>query len=216
MRQLHGIGAAKIRWLNEVEEPIDLAQWSKWIENKEKDGFKKKYGSLGMTDTTIEHLIAIGLEERLQLEEIELEDKVSIELNIAHESHNKQAKYVPLQHLSIGQRCTAILNLLLIKRDDPLIIDQPEDHLDNAFIAERIVSELRNLKTKRQILFATHNANIPVFGDAELIVVLENEQSKAILKHIGSIDAPDIRNQAAQILEGGRAAFNMRKEKYGF
>ena len=220
MLNLHGIGAAKIRWLSEVEKPIDLAEWSKWIENKEKDGFRKKYGSLGMTEATIEQLIAIGLEERLQLEEIELKDKVGIELNIAHESHGKQAKYVPMKNLSIGQRCTAILNLLLIQRDDPLIIDQPEDHLDNAFIAERIVSELRNLNTKRQIIFATHNANIPIFGDAELIVVLESEQSgerpKAILKYTGSIDDRDIRNQAAQILEGGEAAFNMRKEKYGF
>jgi ABC-type lipoprotein export system ATPase subunit len=57
--------------------------------------------------------------------------------------------------------------MLLLDNSDPLLMDQPEDNLDNAFIAEWIVTELRNAKSSRQFLFATHNANIPVFGDAE-------------------------------------------------
>ena len=213
MKKLHGLGEAKIEWLDEVEN-IDTRKWSQWIKEKSTNQFKKEYTRYGVTDLTIDRLFAITFEQRLELEEIELKDTVSIKLNVAHE--NETANYVPMENLSIGQKCTAILNLLLIQKDDPLIIDQPEDHLDNAFIAERIVSELRNLKTERQFLFATHNANIPVFGDAELIVVLENRKSKAIFKNIGSIDNPDICEQATQILEGGRAAFDMRKEKYGF
>ncbi len=215
MKNLDGISTARIKWLDEIEEPIDLGQWSQWIKDKGVDKFKEKYKKLGLTDSITDRLFSINTELRLELEEIELEDVVNIELNVAHASEHEE-KYVPMGKLSVGQKCTAILNLLLIKMDAPLIIDQPEDHLDNAFIAERIVSELRKLKTHRQFLFATHNANIPVFGDAELIVVLENEGAKAILKNIGSIDDHAICNQAAQILEGGRAAFDMRKEKYGF
>ncbi|MDA8010418.1 MAG: ATPase, partial [Alphaproteobacteria bacterium] len=88
---------------------------------------------------------------------------------------------------------------------------------DNAFIADRIVSDLRKLKTKRQFLFSTHNANIPVFGDAELIAVLHcDQQGKGKVLHQGSIDDPKVKGHAANILEGGKAAFSMRQAKYGF
>lgn len=215
LQNLDGIGDAKIKWLDDIEEPVDLEQWSQWIRNESKDQFLNKYKPFGLTDTTVKRLFAITLERRLQLEEIEIEDTVKIQLNVAHENE-KEGRYVPIESLSVGQKSTAILHLLLAKLHDPLIIDQPEDNLDNAFIAERIVSDIRNIKTKRQFLFATHNANIPVFGDAELIAVLGNKESKSSIDYIGSIDDPDIRDQATQILEGGKHAFNMRKNKYGF
>lgn len=96
--------------------------------------------------------------------------------------------------------------------------DQPEDNLDNAFIADRIVAELREAKTSRQFLFATHNANIPVFGDAEWIGVFTAAENQGCLglEAQGSIDVPVIRDQVASILEGGRDAFIQRKEKYEF
>ena len=97
-------------------------------------------------------------------------------------------------------------------------MDQPEDNLDNAFIADRIVTELRSAKISRQFIFATHNANIPVFGDAEWIGVLEASDDRAVIPpgHQGAIDVSDIKEKAAEILEGGRDAFNQRKYKYGF
>ena len=108
--------------------------------------------------------------------------------------------------------------LLLLDNQDPLIMDQPEDNLDNAFIAERIVQELRAAKTERQFLFATHNANIPVFGDAEWIGVCTaaEDQAEMPTDAQGSIDIPLIRDHVARILEGGKEAFMQRKEKYGF
>lgn len=215
LKSLHGIGSEKIKWLDEIEDPVDLMQWSQWITEKSKDKFHQKYYNFGLTDSTIGKLLAIDIPQCLKLEEIELEDSLNIELNVAHDDKENE-NYVAIEKLSVGQKCTAILNLLLAKGEAPLIIDQPEDHLDNAFIAERIVSELRALKTNRQFLFATHNANIPVFGDAELIAVLENRDFKAIIKHIGSIDDDSIREQATQILEGGKDAFNVRKDRYGF
>jgi len=87
--------------------------------------------------------------------------------------------------------------------------------LHNAFIADHIVNELRMSKTKRQFIFATHNASIPVFGDAEWIGVLHEAEGRARLCASGSIDAPDVKEFAANILEGGKEAFTHRREKYG-
>ena len=152
----------------------------------------------------------------MKLEALELDHRVDISLNVA----NGQADPVfrPLSKLSTGQQCTAILHMLLLENVDPLFMDQPEDNLDNAFIAERIVTELRDAKISRQFLFATHNANIPVFGDAEWIGVFTaaENQGRLGLEAQGSIDVPVIRDQVASILEGGRDAFIQRKEKYEF
>ena len=98
------------------------------------------------------------------------------------------------------------------------MVDQPEDNLDNAFIADRIVAELRSAKLVRQFLFSTHNANIPVFGDAEWIGVLQSDSGQAVMsKELqGAVDVPAIRDKAAEILEGGKMAFNQRRVKYGY
>ena len=163
-----------------------------------------------------EALTKLQPSQLMQLEALELEHQVDIFLNVAHSQ--SEPNYRPLDKLSTGQQCTAILHLLLLENSDPLIMDQPEDNLDNAFIAERIVSELRSAKTSRQFLFATHNANIPVFGDAEWIGVFSANEDGGSLKSEdqGSIDVPKIRDQVANILEGGRDAFIQRKEKYDF
>ena len=210
---LSGIGAAKIDWVDDARDNLDLIQWSKWIKESNSNAFLKAYKTLGMTLSVAEKLCSLDLNQCLQLEEIELLDTVDIELNTAHEGAKEH--FVPLDSLSIGQKCTAILNLLLLSQDDPLIIDQPEDHLDNAFIANRIVQDLRKFKTNRQFLFASHNANIPVFGDAELIAVLESGKDFSRIDE-GSIDKQEIREKATEILEGGKAAFEMRRRKYGF
>lgn len=148
------------------------------------------------------------------LETVDLEDRVRLELNVAHEG----VSYKPLERLSTGQQCTAILHLLLLDNPDPLVMDQPEDNLDNAFIADRIVQELRTAKTARQFFFATHNANIPVFGDAEWIGVFEATEDRGSIppENQGSVDVPRIRDAAARILDGGREAFLQRQQKYGY
>lgn len=211
---IHGLGEGKVAWLDKVEEHIDLANWSEWIENNKGDRFVQEYEKYGLTLSTAKKLCSLDTQDRLAMEEIELKDIVQIELNVAHD--HSEDKYIPLDRLSTGQKCTAILNMLLVSRDDPLIFDQPEDNLDNAFIAERIVKDIRHLKNRRQFLFTTHNANIPVFGDAELIAVLGSDGETGRINYQGGIDQDDVQKQAADILEGGEEAFNVRKAKYGF
>ena len=207
------IGSSRVKWI-EGPETIDLVEWAQWIAEKKEQSFIAEYKQYGLTKGTVEKMLGMSLDRQLQLQEIELKDVVKIELNTAHSGSTEH--YVDLQNLSTGQKCTAILNLLLLGRDEPLIIDQPEDNLDNAFIAEHIVSDIRQSKTKRQFLFATHNANIPIFGDAELIAVLNSERDKGSIAYQGSIDQSDIQQQSAEILEGGKAAFKARQDKYGF
>ena len=118
---------------------------------------------------------------------------------------------------SLGTLPAAILHVVLLENKDPLIIDQPEDNLDNSFIAEDLIAAIRENKIKRQYIFATHNANIPVFGDAELIVSMEENEGMGIISDggIGSIDTDTVKDHVVRILEGGETAFRMREEKYG-
>lgn len=168
----------------------------------------------GITKGRADAICKLAREELLALEAIDLEDRVQLDLNVAYEGES----YRPLGRLSTGQQCTAILHLLLLDNPDPLVMDQPEDNLDNAFIADRIVQELRSAKTSRQFIFATHNANIPVFGDAEWIGVFAatDIQGSVPPENQGSIDVPHIRDEAARILDGGQEAFLQRQQKYGY
>jgi predicted ATP-dependent endonuclease of OLD family len=117
------------------------------------------------------------------------------------------------EHLSTGQRCTTILPILLTQSERPLLIDQPEDNLDNAFVYETIVRALQSIKGSRQVIFVTHNPNIPVLGDAERVFVFSSDGQHSALKQVGTVD--ECREQIERILEGGREAFLLRKVRYG-
>lgn len=157
---------------------------------------------------------------RLHLEELELGTTTQIELNVAPEGVSQTWR--ALDDLSTGQRATAVLLLLLLESDAPLVVDQPEDDLDNRFISEVVVPKMREEKRQRQFVFSTHNANIPVLGDAELIVGLsasgEPGYGKAVAsqKHMGSIDIDSVRTLVETVLEGGKDAFETRRLKYGY
>ncbi len=117
-----------------------------------------------------------------------------------------------LQDCSFGQRCTAVIVALLSFGNKPLIIDEPEAHLDSKLIAEYLVDLVKNRKQERQIIFATHNANFVVNGDAELILHLEvNHDNKTIITPI-SIENT-IHREKLLLLEGGEEAFKKRDNR---
>jgi len=141
----------------------------------------------------------------LELETLSIDDLPMISLD------EKQ-----IGNLSPGQRCSAIIPIILAEGDTPLIIDQPEDNLDNKLVFELVVDILRALKEKRQIIVATHNPNIPVSGDAEQVVVFESpDKHKCNVAKQASIDDPEIVMNIKAIMEGGDEAFEMRMIKYG-
>ena len=151
-----------------------------------------------------------------QIEELSVGNAVEVQLDIGAGTGTREFK--KMDDLSKGQRATALLLLLLGASRAPLVIDQPEDDLDNRFVYDGIVKNLRELKGKRQIIASTHNANVPVLGDGELIVALEGsgQNGKPVEGGIGSLDDAAIRALAESILEGGPAAFNARQHLYGF
>jgi energy-coupling factor transporter ATP-binding protein EcfA2 len=147
--------------------------------------------------------------DSLELEVVDIEDQVRIELNVAT---IKEPIFKDAAELSRGQKCTALLPLLLARTDSPLIIDQPEDNLDNHFIYETVVNSIQRLKEKRQMIFITHNANIPVLADAELVIVMNSDGKIGYVEKSGSVD--ECRDEIVDLLEGGREAFELRRERY--
>lgn len=141
-----------------------------------------------------------------RIETVALEDQPCIEL-LDGDTFKEST------HLSTGQRCTTILPILLTQSERPLLIDQPEDNLDNAFVYETIVRALQTIKGSRQVIFVTHNPNIPVLGEAERVFVFSSDGQHSTLKQIGTVD--ECREHIETILEGGREAFLLRKKRYG-
>ena len=121
---------------------------------------------------------------------------------------------------SPGQKSAAILAFILNSGTNPLIIDQPEDDLDNSLIYNLIVKSIRKMKNKRQIIIVTHNPNIPVLGDAEGIIILERDKNGKVSyrmnKKAGCIEEKTIRDGICCIMEGGEDAFRKREQKYQY
>lgn len=192
---------------------LDLAQRCR----EGKDSLVSNYG---LPPAAAERLAQATPDIFMKLEELELPATTKIELNTAPDG--EQATWQTLEALSTGQKATAVLLLLLLESEAPLVVDQPEDDLDNRFITDGVVPTMKDEKRKRQFVFSTHNANIPVLGDAELIIGLstgiQNEavQGRVNEKHMGSIDIQPVREMVEEILEGGKTAFEMRRQKYGF
>lgn len=119
-----------------------------------------------------------------------------------------------LKDHSLGQRASALILFILSQRDnDVVIIDQPEDDLDNQTIYEDVIKLVCSLKPQTQFIFATHNANIPVLGDAEQVIACRYGDDK-ILAESGGIDCPAIQQHIVDIMEGGEEAFRQRKKVY--
>ena len=119
-----------------------------------------------------------------------------------------------LKHHSLGQRASALLLFVLSQRqNDVIIIDQPEDDLDNQTIYDDVIKLLREMKPHTQFIFATHNANFPVLGGAEQVHACQYEDEKVSTRS-GSIDARPVQDAIINIMEGGQEAFNRRKEVY--
>ena len=122
-----------------------------------------------------------------------------------------------LDDLSGGQRVSVLLSLLLETGDDrPLIIDQPEDELDNRFLFDTVLPALKRLKGRRQVVVATHNANIVVNGDADQVIQLEATANRGWVAASGAIEEPSVRDAIVRTVDGGDEAFRLRQLKYGF
>lgn len=144
---------------------------------------------------------------------------IPIESVPVYDFRAREGEYISFKNASAGQQATALLKTLLNQPGPPLIVDQPEEDLDNPVMLE-IVNQLWEAKKLRQIIFASHNANLVVNGDAELVAWFgyrtDDDQSRGTIQGVGAIDVEEARGAIKQIMEGGEAAFRLRREKYGF
>jgi ABC-type cobalamin/Fe3+-siderophores transport system ATPase subunit len=147
-----------------------------------------------------------------QLDEIELlmpEDEIEVKYKVS-----EKLPWKPLSTASAGQKTTAILTFILSHGDIPLILDQPEDDLDNRLVYDLIVDRLKKAKEKRQLIVVTHNANIPVNGDAEYIISMDTESEKLKVLDAGTVEKASIKKEICDVMEGSEKAFQMRSKRY--
>jgi energy-coupling factor transporter ATP-binding protein EcfA2 len=223
------IQGGKVEAIAEVitSAPDPLARWSAMLLDLEqiaefdaaREGTDTPPATLalaaaGVTATEVARM-AIGLKTEQWLS-ISLTPIKSVPV---FEYRAREGEYIPFRNASAGQQATALLRTLLSEEGPPLIIDQPEEDLDNPVMLE-IVEQIWRAKQKRQLIFASHNANLVVNGDAELVVWCDyraaGDQSRGTIAGEGAIDIPQVRDAIKRIMEGGEAAFNLRREKYGF
>ncbi|OJV66762.1 MAG: ABC transporter [Clostridiales bacterium 38-18] len=156
----------------------------------------------------IEHIQSLSPEVMDKFEYWYPEDAVIVEYRL-----NDGVTYKSIEHGSPGQKTAALLAFIMSYGDEPLILDQPEDDLDNHLIFNLIVSHLRSIKCKRQIIVVTHNANIVVNGDSENVISLDVVRGQSRIDAQGSLQEVKIRENICTILEGGKIAFEKRYKR---
>lgn len=134
-------------------------------------------------------------------------------LQVKYSKDPSTRKFDDLEKGSAGQKAAAILAFLLSHGDEPLVIDQPEDDLDNALIYDLIVKQIHENKNRRQLIIVTHNPNIVVNGDSELVHVLKFENGQVQIDQQGGLEESSIREAICNIMEGGRQAFDKRYKR---
>ncbi|MDN4514674.1 AAA family ATPase [Pseudomonas sp. 2,4-D] len=152
----------------------------------------------------LNHLRDVGMGELLTCP---IEDVITFQLLDG-------SSYKDLSQLSTGQRCTVVLPIVLEHTSRVIIVDQPEDHIDNAFIAETLIKSIRRRSDNSQIIFTTHNANIPVLGYADRVIQMESDGRRGYVQLEKTLNHHDSIEAISNVMEGGKAAFDYRAKFY--
>ena len=170
------------------------------------------FAEIGMSDAVQERFReGVTKSKRRELAALRCPDTYVLEMRM------DDGSYRPLNDLSGGQRVSVLLSLLLETTDDrPLVIDQPEDELDNRFLSETVLPALKKLRGRRQVIVATHNANVVVNGDADMVIQLDATAHRGRVACAGAIEDPAMRDAIVRTVDGGEEAFRLRRRKYGF
>jgi hypothetical protein len=129
--------------------------------------------------------------------------------------YQREGAWHPISRGSQGQRSAALLAFLLAFGEEPIVLDQPEDDLDNHLIYDLIVRQIRENKLRRQLIIITHNPNVVVNGDAELVHVMEFGQGRCFVQQSGSLQESAVRREVCRVMEGGHEAFSRRWKRLG-
>jgi AAA domain, putative AbiEii toxin, Type IV TA system len=213
LRSKFGFRSPRVERLAQSLSPVDMCDG--WLRDRDAlvgkvdtDGDGGAFFSAAQLEADLGKLT---WDDLFDLETMRLEDRPRI---VIEEPGRAQRDF---DELSAGQQRSVLLSLLLVAGgNEPLIIDQPEDHLDAPFIATAIVQHLEAAKETRQLIIATHSANITVLGDAELVIPMYAEAGRGAPRDIGAVDRPETLRRVCELLEGGVIAYRRRGERYGF
>ena len=195
------------RWWNELENAKKPSP-QELLDGLRHDGL----AALGMSEAvqeTFRDVMVVPAQRALAA--IRCEDSYLLEFEL------ERGEYRRLEDLSGGQRVSVLLSLLLNTMDSrPLVIDQPEDELDNRFLFDAVLPALKRLKGHRQVIVATHNPNIVVNGDADQVIQLDASANNGWIAKAGAIEDAAVRDAIMHTVDGGADAFRLRRMKYGF
>ena len=201
---LRGIGIQQNRVAASISKAISPQELGDLVHVAETSSLARRCGINVQQASSV--IKAFNSAERLmELQILDMDDYPNIELC-------DNGVYKNSAGLSTGQKCTAILPLLMFDSVNPLFIDQPEDNLDNRFVYEAIVMSVNDVEKLRQLIFVTHNPNIPVLGDASNVLVMQSDGVSGGVKTAGDVDK--CRDEIINLLEGGADAFRLRTERY--
>jgi ABC-type cobalamin/Fe3+-siderophores transport system ATPase subunit len=194
----------QLRRLAETQTPVAVA-------SAIREG-QAKVEALGCSAATASKLCGLDSSTVRRIEETDAPDRIVVEVNLA--SPDGEDAWHDVTQVSPGQRATALLALVLAGGREPLIIDQPEDDLDNRYIYDEVVKVLADVCQSRQVIVATHNANIPILGDAEMVLALDAEAARGKVLACGGLEDAAVAEWSRKILEGGEEAFAARHRRY--
>ena len=217
-RQDQGMQAPLEKFLRDLKEK-GVTRWWNDLERDSRPGPQEllhglqtgELAALGMSKTVQQTFRdAMPLAKQRTLATIRCDDEYLLELEVGGE-------YRRLDDLSGGQRVSVLLSLLLETTDPrPLVVDQPEDELDNRFLFDTVLPALKRLKGRRQIIVATHDPNIVVNGDADQVIQLAATANNGSIAQAGAIEDAAVRDAIMHTVDGGAEAFRLRRMKYGF
>lgn len=221
LKQMMGWRTSQVKKAEIVASNMSPLKFSSEVKRGRKVLFQSLIDEDGrriFTDEDVDRIIEVAQENFTyeEFETITYDDRPNI-LVTKVVVVNGQTKHISksISQLSLGQQQSILLAILIQSKNSvPLLIDQPEDHLDSEFIYKTIVSNLKKIKEARQVIIVTHNANIAVLGDAELIIPLKSTSDKTSIINRGSIDLETIQKDCCAILEGGERAFSHRQKIY--
>ncbi|QBI18890.1 hypothetical protein ER308_04570 [Egibacter rhizosphaerae] len=200
---------------------VPARRWRRLVEALRADAAQLRAGA-----TTAEHVRALsdgeltgnveGALAKVEPDRFDDMERFLPEDHVTALFRDGSGEFRPIRQASLGQQSTAVLSLLLSVGSGPLLLDQPEDDLDNRYIYEVVVELLRDRKQERQIVAATHNANVPVNGDAECIVALDGSETADGGMQVGTLEHEGMKAVVSNIMEGSEAAFRLRRQRYGY
>ncbi len=188
--------------LSELMEPRELVEWV------EANDHQSLADALDVSlDRAVRLISALETVDLGKIASFDIGDTVAFYLR-----DGADAK--PISELSVGQRCTVVLPIVLQITDTVIILDQPEDHIDNAFIAETLIRAIKERAGDSQLLVTTHNANIPVLGESQQVTVLDSDGRRGFVLFSHNLKAGDVVDAISSLMEGGKQAFDARAKFY--